>query len=163
MGRHRTRNRKVVGLIPIDWYIEDLEELFVSQMLTIDNVFSALLSVAWALWKWIVIRLWVCVVLCWECLCCPPFSLPDLRGLCVMCLKKKYKWRQKHIPMPQNLCEIKTRVPFLRTIANLIFISTWIRKFFFKSINLYDTKTIVSIYFNLWHKPTKFKTEIKIE
>ncbi len=45
LGMHRTRNRKFVGLIPIDWYIEDLEELFVSQMLTIDNVFSALLSV----------------------------------------------------------------------------------------------------------------------
>jgi hypothetical protein len=43
LGRHRIRNRKIVCSIPIDWYIEDLEELFVSQMLTIDNVFSALL------------------------------------------------------------------------------------------------------------------------
>jgi hypothetical protein len=72
LGRHRIRNRKVLGSIPNNWSIEDLEEVFVSQMLTIDNVFSALLSVEWALRKWIVLRLWVCV---WECLCCPPFSL----------------------------------------------------------------------------------------
>ncbi len=42
LGRHRTRNRKVVGLIPANVY---LEEQFVSQMLIIDNVFSALLSI----------------------------------------------------------------------------------------------------------------------
>jgi hypothetical protein len=38
LGRDWIRNRKVMT-------IEDLEELFVSQMLTIYNVFSALLSI----------------------------------------------------------------------------------------------------------------------
>jgi hypothetical protein len=43
LGRHRIRNQLVAGSIPSN--VKDLEELFVSQMLRIDNVFSALLSI----------------------------------------------------------------------------------------------------------------------
>jgi hypothetical protein len=57
-------------------------------MLTIDKVFSAILSIVGLCENE---YFFACVfVLCRKCLWCPPIPLPDLRRLCVTCLKKIY-------------------------------------------------------------------------